>query len=173
VSFRRCGQTRQHGCDAGGPAHNPEVGVSNPTATTKNHHRGRRTGQVGGLGVVGTVVNGRAPGWFQDRSLSTASSNCVKISHRGTSVRGRELADLTKPSPGSLRGRAEAAYERVLGHRDAHGVRNGEANRPQLQHDPGVEAHHALYSVRLRVVESHNISRTQVTEDVPFVVDFR
>jgi hypothetical protein len=29
--------------------------------------------------------------------------------------------------------------------------------------DPGVEAHYALYPLRLRVVESHNVTRPQVT----------
>jgi hypothetical protein len=41
--------------------------------------------------------------------------------------------------PGSLRGRAEATYQPVIGQRDANGLRHLETNRPQLQHDPAVD----------------------------------
>jgi hypothetical protein len=38
-----------------------------------------------------------------------------------------------------------------------------EINRPQLQHDPGVDVHRALYQLRLRVVESNHVIRSNVT----------
>jgi hypothetical protein len=52
--------------------------------------------------------------------------------------------------PGSLRARAEATYEPVIGQRDANGLRHLETNRLQLQHDPPVDVHRALYPLRLR-----------------------
>jgi hypothetical protein len=51
----------------------------------------------------------------------------------------------------------------VLRQRDRNGLRNLETNRSQLQYDEGADAHRALYPVRLRVVESNNVTRTYVT----------
>src|SRR5262245_41624773 len=65
--------------------------------------------------------------------------------------------------PRSLRGRAEATYQPVIAQRDANGLRHLETNRPQLQHDPAVDMHRALYPLRLRVVESHHITHSAVT----------
>ena len=63
---------------------------------------------------------------------------------------------------GSLRGRAEATYEPVIGQRDANTLRHLKTNRPQLQHDPAVDVDRALYQLRLRVVESHHVARSDV-----------
>jgi hypothetical protein len=51
----------------------------------------------------------------------------------------------------------------VIGQRDANGLRHLETNRLQLQHDPPVDVHRALYPLRLRVVESHHVTRPDVT----------
>jgi hypothetical protein len=53
-------------------------------------------------------------------------------------------------------------YQHVIGQRDANGLRDLETNRPQLQHDPAVDVHRALYPLRLRVVESHHVTRSDV-----------
>jgi hypothetical protein len=63
---------------------------------------------------------------------------------------------------GSLRGCAEATYQPVIGQRDTTGLRHLEINRPQLQHDPAVAVHRALDPLRLRVVESHHVTRRDV-----------
>jgi hypothetical protein len=65
--------------------------------------------------------------------------------------------------PASLRGRAEATYQPVIGQRDTTGLRHFETNRPQLQHDPAVDVHHALDPLRLSVVESHHVTCRDVT----------
>jgi hypothetical protein len=71
--------------------------------------------------------------------------------------------------PGSLRGRAEATYEPVIGQRDANGLRHLETITAKLQHDPSVDVHRALDPLRLRVVESHHVTRSDVPgRDVPY-----
>jgi hypothetical protein len=67
-----------------------------------------------------------------------------------------------EPSPVSIRGGAEATYEPVLRQREANGLRNLETNRAEFQDDAGVDAHHPLYPVRLRVVESNNVTNPYV-----------
>jgi hypothetical protein len=68
-----------------------------------------------------------------------------------------------------LRGRAEATYEPVIGQRDANRLRHLQTNRPQLQHDPAVDVHRALHPLRLRVVDSHHVTHSDVTgRDVPY-----
>jgi hypothetical protein len=49
-------------------------------------------------------------------------------------------------------------YDAVLRQRDANSLRNLETNRPQPQHDAAADTHHALYPVRLRAVESNNVT---------------
>jgi hypothetical protein len=61
-----------------------------------------------------------------------------------------------------------ATYQPVLRHTDANGLPNLQTYRPQFQHDLAVHVHRALYPLRLRVVESNNINRSNVTRcDVP------
>ena len=61
-------------------------------------------------------------------------------------------------SSGSLRGRAEASYEPVLGQRDPNRVGDVETNRAQLNDDATVDERNPLDAMRLRVVEPNNIT---------------
>jgi hypothetical protein len=44
-----------------------------------------------------------------------------------------------------------------------YGLPNLQTNRPQFQHHPAVDVHCALYPLRLRVVESNNVTGSKVT----------
>jgi hypothetical protein len=123
-------------------AHNPEVGGSNPPpATSKNHHRGPRTGQVGGLGVVRTVVNRCALGWFQDRFLSTASRFLAHPGNLSAGSRpGRRGA--LRALPAALEGRRVAQRHPPPGHvlgrlRSARAHRRRLVSGPLISHTVG------------------------------------
>jgi hypothetical protein len=46
---------------------------------------------------------------------------------------------------------------------DANTLPNLQTSRPQLQHNPAIDMHHALYPLHLRIVESNNVTRSYVT----------
>jgi hypothetical protein len=68
-------------------------------------------------------------------------------------ARARETPPGAQP-----RARPEAIYERIHRQRGANGLRNLKTNWPQRHHDVAADAPHALYPMRLRVVESNNVT---------------
>ena len=64
-----------------------------------------------------------------------------------------------RPSKGGLiAGPAEALYQPIRRQRDANRVGNVETHRTQLHHHATIDEHNPVDTMRVRVIEPHNIT---------------